>query len=83
MNQVAKHIIACKISGVDNYVFSVRREAHKKLKPLLTRDVEKAIRFYDEKEANDFISKFSPLPRRNYTVETFAPAARSLQNTLR
>ena len=52
-----KHIIACKISGVDNYVFNAPFGPDNKRMAILTSDPEKARRFFDEQEARNYISK--------------------------
>jgi hypothetical protein len=66
-----KHIIVIDNGMPAKYVLFAPFGPDNVRKPVFTSDVEKAIRFYDEKEAQDYYTRFLPVKNRKYKVETF------------
>ena len=71
MRKPPKHIIATKVGGKDQYVWNAPFGPDNKRTVMLTDDIAKARRFFDEQEAKNLISRFRPKPGRGYIVETF------------
>ena len=71
MRKPPKHIIVTRVAGKELYVYNAPFGPDNKRLVSLTTDIAKAYRFYDEYQANNYISRFRPHPGRGYTVETF------------